>query len=529
MGPSLTETAPLGRISSLMNQPSPHPIIPGLSIQPQPVCIPGLSYSIPGLSYQKPPTPQSQIRDPPPVRHVVSGTPVTTHAVPEASTIITTRPEAQHEADYNQSGRSQEVTTPHGQASAGPASESRPAKDFWSSLARGAQENGTSKIRVGPKGGSQHSMGDSETDQVSGTQTMSGDNGSAPPLDTRPLDNHPLDNRPLDSHSFGRPPDNHPLGRSLDRLEELLQGPPPERPQERRQDRPSDRPLEASQDRASSKPPSTPSTIALEPLSQRLRSTSDSFGSFPDRDNAEAFKSKKKAPKTSLYGPWPRSRNYDPFKHDRRTSTTSVGSQDGSRQYGNYGTPDDRHYQQPPPFPASAPPHGSYPPPPPQYAPVPPPPYGHDPRATPYQQSPYQQSPYQQSPYGGPPTGFSSLPGPPPMTQPPPPSPYYGVPPPPFSQPQTPYAHHPPPLAARPPTSQAYGPQYGGQPILPANPGPGGYGQNGASHGYPAAGHAGPAFAQYSQRDDGRRHDYGRGRGRHSGGHQEWKHYQGPR
>lgn len=266
------------------------------------------------------------------------------------------------------------------------------------------------------------------------------------------------------------------------------------------------------------------SSTKLEPLHQRLRSNSDAFGPLLNRlddlDNSQA--KKVPAPKKSLYGPWPRSRNYNPL--DRRASTTSSTPQTPqpslpgihSRPPGGYGgpysTPESRHTSYtpapPPPMPgyptstahsgpySSAPMYGSAPP-----------PYAYE------QRGPYPPL----NPYPAP-TGFAGLPGAP-MSQAQAPPPFYGGPhglPPP---PQQPGGYGPPPpLTSRPPpTPPGYGSQYGGQPILPASHDPR-YGPNGTS----AAGSAGPAFAQYQQHD-------GRRRRNQSLGQREFQHYHGPR
>jgi len=381
------------------------------------------------------------------------------------------------------------------------------SEGFWDRLSKPAKDTGPSRAKT-PRESIRHSP----------IQPMTDPSGIASAL-------HAGVEVSSSRHTFGRTSDQsqeHPHDHIQERIRELTQ--------ERHEDSGEER---HQQNQSSSRPPLTVSSIALESLSQKLRSTNDSFGPTDYQP-----KQKKRAPKTSLHGPWPRSRNYDPLKNerDRRAST-------GTARVSNYGAPDNRyppyHTQPPPPFPVPAPyagagyappllqhPPSLPPPPPPQYVPIPPP-YGYDQRSSHYQQ----------------PTGYSSLPGPLPMVQPPPNAGYYhGLPPPPPPPPlplyapthQSPYLPippHQPPLAARPPVGQSpYGPQYGGQPILPANPGSTAYGPNGAAHGSPPTGHSRPAFAQY-QRDDGRRHDYGGrgGRGRHSAGQQEWKQYQTPR
>lgn len=279
-------------------------------------------------------------------------------------------------------------------------------------------------------------------------------------------------------------------------------------------------PAATDQHKAHNRPSLPANSTVLEPLSQRLRSTSDSFGPLlngPSPTDFHPQSHKPKAPKRSLWGPWPRGRNYDP-SDGRRASNASSGSQEGYNRpptgaFMPQITPDNRQqpYSHPPPhpgpgYPASSPYSSGYPAPPPMYAAAPlPPHYGYDPRGPPYQPPP---------PYGGP-TGFSSLPGAP-MTQGPPQSQYYAPHPP--SQ-QGPYQGAP--MTSRPPPPPAaYGPQYGGQPILPAASHDPRYGQNGA----PPAGAAGPAFAQYQNNDDRRRRNQSFG---DQGG--KFRHYYGPR
>ncbi|KAG9844262.1 hypothetical protein KCU77_g9248, partial [Aureobasidium melanogenum] len=273
-----------------------------------------------------------------------------------------------------------------------------------------------------------------------------------------------------------------------------------------------------------SRPSMTGSSTTLEPLQQTLRNTSDSFGPLLDRpgDLDDPQPRKIPAPKKSLYGPWPRSRNYNPL--DRRASTTSTApsqpnlpgiqprTSSGLGGTGPYSTSESRHANYapaPPPslpgFPNSAPQSGPYGPAP-IYgaAPPPPPPYAYE------QRGPYPPI----TPYA-PPGGFSGVPGGP-IQQGQGPPPFYGGPHnlPPPSQQQGGY----PPITSRPPpTPPAYGPQYGGQPILPANHDPR-FGPNGQ----PVSNNAGPAFAQYQQHD-------GRRRRNQSLGHREFQHYQGPR
>ncbi|GAB7352994.1 hypothetical protein MBLNU459_g3559t1 [Dothideomycetes sp. NU459] len=269
--------------------------------------------------------------------------------------------------------------------------------------------------------------------------------------------------------------------------------------------------------------PSLPgSSTVLEPLSQRLRSTSDSFGSLlngpglSDSHN-HSREHKGRASKKSMWGPWPRGRNYDPF-NTRRASIASSGSQEGYPRpmegFGPTGAQEYRHQpyshapQHPGPGYSTSGAHpGGYPPPP-IYAPPPPPPapqYGYDQRGP----------AYQPPPYSGP-TGFPSLPGAP-MPQPPMASNQYyaGH----QAPPQAPYQA--PPLTSRPPPiAPAYGPQYGGQPILPATSHDPRYGHNGA----PPPGGAGPAFAQYQNNDVRKRRNQSFGG---QGG--EFRHYYGPR
>ncbi|KAH0349846.1 hypothetical protein KCU83_g5285, partial [Aureobasidium melanogenum] len=266
----------------------------------------------------------------------------------------------------------------------------------------------------------------------------------------------------------------------------------------------------------------TGSSTTLEPLQQTLRNTSDSFGPLLDRpgDLDDPQPRKMPAPKKSLYGPWPRSRNYNPL--DRRASTTSTASSQpnlpgihprtssGLGGTGPYSTSESRHANYapaPPPslpgFPNSVPQSGPYGPAP-IYGAAPPPPYAYE------QRGPYPPI----TPYA-PPGGFAGVPGGP-MQQGQGPPPFYGGPHnlPPPSQQQGGY----PPITSRPPpTPPAYGPQYGGQPILPANHDPR-FGPNGQ----PVSNNAGPAFAQYQQHD-------GRRRRNQSLGHREFQHYQGPR
>lgn len=273
-----------------------------------------------------------------------------------------------------------------------------------------------------------------------------------------------------------------------------------------------------------SRPSLTGSSTTLESLHQTLRSTSDSFGPLLDRPgDLDSQKPRKMpAPKKSLYGPWPRSRNYTPM--DRRASTTStappqttlpgIHPRPSSGLGGNasYSTAESRHtkYAPAPPgplpgFPSSAPQSGPYGPAP-IYGAAPPAPYGYE------QRGPYPPI----TPYA-PTAGYSGLPGGP-MQQGQGPTPFYGgthsLPPPPQQQ----GGYGPPAITSRPPqTSPAYGPQYGGQPILPANHDPR-FGPNGQA----ASNNAGPAFAQYQQHD-------GRRRRNQSLGHREFQHYHGPR
>ncbi|TIA01933.1 hypothetical protein D6C82_03259 [Aureobasidium pullulans] len=276
----------------------------------------------------------------------------------------------------------------------------------------------------------------------------------------------------------------------------------------------------------SSRPSLPGASTTLEPLHQRLRSTSDSFGPLLDRPgDLDGPKPRKMpAPKKSLYGPWPRSRNYNPL--DRRPSSTtttapqpslpginprpSSGFNGSGPGPGPYSTSESRHtsYAPAPPPPmsgfptASAAPYGPNP----MYGAAPPPPYAYE------QRGPYPPM----APYA-PPSGFPGLPGAP-MQQGQGPPPFYGsphgLPPPPQQQ----GGYGPPAITSRPPpTPPAYGPQYGGQPILPASH-DARYGPNGA----PASNNAGPAFAQYQQHD-------GRRRRNQSLGHREFQHYHGPR
>lgn len=492
LAPSLTETAPPMAAPTYGVQAPPIQI-PGLNNHVPPIQIPGLSNFPPPTSTGKTPTPQhSSIPDPPTHQTVLtrasgSKTPAPTSSVHASGTPAPS-------LDHSAFGPSQESTPSHMQ-SPSQSSASNQRKDFWSSLARGTQENGAAKARLAPKGLAQQPI----TAQNSSSTTPS----------------HPFLDR---SGPSGRS-SNHPLDHPL------------ERPLDRQSDRPLGPHSEASRDRASSKGPSTPSTTVLEPLSQRLRSTSDSFGPFLDKSGSDNTKPKKRAPKTSVGGPWPRSRNYDPARNsaERRATMPSSHSNDGyppmhTRAPSGYGTPDYRHHQ---PY-HTSPPHqapslapystpGSYPPQSGPYAPpIPPPaaPYGYDHHISPYGQPPYRA-----------PTGYSDLPGPPPMSQPQGPThAYYGPPIPPSHAPYAPAG--PPPMTSRPST---YGSQYGGQPILPANShAPGGY--NGP-HGSPTGAHAGPAFSQYPHRDEGRRSEYGRGGrgGRHNGGPGDFRYWNGPR
>lgn len=265
-------------------------------------------------------------------------------------------------------------------------------------------------------------------------------------------------------------------------------------------------------------------TTTLEPLHQTLRSTSDSFGPLLDRpgdlDNQKPRKMP--APKKSLYGPWPRSRNYTPL--DRRASTTStappqtalpgIHTRPSSGLGGNttYSTAESRHtsYAPAPPgpmagFPSSAPQSGPYGPAP-IYGAAPPTSYAYE------QRGPYPPI----TPYA-PTAGYSGLPGGP-MQQGQGPPPFYNgphnLPPPPQQQ----GGYGGPAITSRgPQTSPGYGQQYGGQPILPASHDPR-FGPNGQA----ATNNAGPAFAQYQQHD-------GRRRRNQSLGHREFQHYHGPR
>ena len=544
LGPSLTETAPPVPAQISTTQFPPHPIIPGLMLYPSNVQIPGLSsQSLPGLNLHKPPTPTSIIRDPPATQRAPMNMSLVDQVTPAHATANDTgRGQEERDVENHNRSRPQDPSATHSRTPSVPDAPAKSTgKDFWSSLARGATENGINRVKSASKGSLQEMANESLTGQPPTPHFKSEDlSSSSRPSDILHVDTHPLGPREI-NHPLGQVVDRF-QGPKLERLHEHYQDQAQEYPRDRHGDRTSERPSESStaQDyRASSRLPSIASATGSDVHPQRQRSSTDAFGPLLERLSAsEAFtqpKKKPKAPKTSLYGGWPRSRNYDPFKNEqnRRASGSSMGGDDGPhsmqpRQASGYSTPGPehrhplppyhtpQHSQPPPPFPVSAPPQGPYHPPPPQYASVPSP-YGYDQRAAPYQQSPY-----------GPPTGFSSLPGPPPLSQPPPQSPYYQGPQPPYPPPPVQYAPHPPPLAARPPVTQIpYGPQYGGQPILPANPGPAGYGQTGAAHGAPGPGHAGPAFAQY-HREDYRGSGYGRGRGRHGSGGQEWKHYQGP-
>ncbi|KAL1306515.1 hypothetical protein AAFC00_005207 [Neodothiora populina] len=499
MGPSLTETAPLVRIPGLggpLNAPT-QPVIPGLSLlpQPQPSQLPGLGISVQnsGLQQHQNYPQQPPLRESTMTHHSASRTPLDSHATPASMANTPNHPGDYHHYGSAMSDRPQDTMEKHAHVPVDTSSNNRPPKDFWSSLAHGSQDSGVSKTGYEAQ---------KSTEQATGV----GDNLSQVAPDNRV-------SQPYTSVYGG---EVDPFGPR-----------PAERGHQYQDGRPLDQVPEENQGRASSRAPSTASAIALEPLSQRLRSTSDSFGPLLDRNDATK-PAKKRAPKTSLYGPWPRSNNYHPYQHDRRASTTAVVSQEGPphgyiQTSSGYGPSDNRQpsyqpthqVQGPPMYSAPPPTTGTYAPPP-HYAQVPPPPYSYDQRPTTYSHSPYALAPA--------PTGFSSLPGPPPMSQPPPLGAYYGAPPPPqmYQAQQTPYTHAPPPpLAARPPppsSQPTYGAQYGGQPILPA-------GVYGTAHGSPATSNAGPAFAQYSQRDEGRRDNYG-GRGRGRGPHAEWKHYQ---
>ncbi|KAI4719083.1 hypothetical protein E4T48_04686 [Aureobasidium sp. EXF-10727] len=272
--------------------------------------------------------------------------------------------------------------------------------------------------------------------------------------------------------------------------------------------------MEERESRSSLPASSTP----LESVHQTLRNTSDSFGPLLERagDLDESKPRKMPAPKKSLYGPWPRSRNYNPL--DRRASTTSTAPpqpslpgihprpSSGLGGTGPYSTAESRHTNYapaPPPqlpgFPNSAPQSGPYGPAP-IYGAAPPPPFAYE------QRGPYPSI----TPYP-PPAGFAGLPGQGPPA-------FYGgphnLPPPPQQQ----GGYGPPPITSRPPPTQpAYGQQYGGQPILPANHDPR-FGPNGQA----ASNNAGPAFAQYQQHD-------GRRRRNQSLGNREFQHYHGPR
>jgi hypothetical protein len=274
-----------------------------------------------------------------------------------------------------------------------------------------------------------------------------------------------------------------------------------------------------------SRPSLTGSSTTLESLHQTLRRPSDSFGPLLDRpgDLDDQKPRKMPAPKKSLYGPWPRSRNYTPM--DRRASTTSTGpsqatlpgilSRPSSGLGGSapYSTAESRHASYAPApsgplpgFPSSGPQSGPYGPAP-IYGAAPPHTYGYE------QRGPYPPI----TPYA-PTAGYSGLPGGP-MQQGQGPPQFYGGPhnlPPPPQQQQGGYGAAP--ITSRPPaTSPAYGPQYGGQPILPANHDPR-FGPNGQA----VSNNAGPAFAQYQQHD-------GRRRRNQSLGHREFQHYHGPR
>ncbi|KAI5253486.1 hypothetical protein E4T42_02974 [Aureobasidium subglaciale] len=267
--------------------------------------------------------------------------------------------------------------------------------------------------------------------------------------------------------------------------------------------------------------PSLPgSSTTLEPLHEKLRRTSDSFGPLLNRlDDLDNPKPRKMpAPKKSLYGPWPRSRNYNPL--DRRVSTTSTAPSQpslpgihsrpssGLEATTPYSTSETRrpsYVAAPPPpvpgFPTSLAQSGPYNPAP-IYGSAPPHPFA------------YERGPYPPMTYAPPPPGFAGLAGGP-MQPGQAPPPFYGGPhglPPPNQQ-QGGYG--PPPISSRPPpTAPAYGPQYGGQPILPAGHDPR-FGPTGA----PASNNAGPAFAQFAQHD-------GRRRRNQSLGNREFQHYQ---
>jgi hypothetical protein len=278
-----------------------------------------------------------------------------------------------------------------------------------------------------------------------------------------------------------------------------------------------------------SRPSLTGSSTILESLHQTLRRPSDSFGPLLDRpgDLDDQKPRKMPAPKKSLYGPWPRSRNYTPM--DRRASTTSTGpsqatlpgilSRPSSGLGGSvsYSTAESRHASYAPApsgplpgFPSSGPQSGPYGPAP-IYGAAPPHTYGYE------QRGPYPPI----TPYA-PTAGYSGLPGGP-MQQGQGPPQFYGgphnLPPPPQQQQQQQQGGYgAAPITSRPPaTSPAYGPQYGGQPILPANHDPR-FGPNGQA----VSNNAGPAFAQYQQHD-------GRRRRNQSLGHREFQHYHGPR
>jgi hypothetical protein len=276
-----------------------------------------------------------------------------------------------------------------------------------------------------------------------------------------------------------------------------------------------------------SRPSLTSSSTTLESLHQTLRSTSDSFGPLLDRpgDLDDQKPRKMPAPKKSLYGPWPRSRNYTPM--DRRASTTSTGPpqstlpgihprpSSGLGGSAPYSTAESRHATYAPApsgpmpgFPNPAPQSGPYGPAP-IYGSAPPPPYGYE-----------QRGPYPPITSYAPTAGYSGLPGGP-MQQGQGPPQFYGGPhslPPPPQQQQQQGGYGAAAMTSRPPAaSPAYGPQYGGQPILPANHDPR-FGPNGQ----PVSNNAGPAFAQYQQHD-------GRRRRNQSLGHREFQHYHGPR
>ncbi|CAD0092869.1 unnamed protein product, partial [Aureobasidium vineae] len=266
------------------------------------------------------------------------------------------------------------------------------------------------------------------------------------------------------------------------------------------------------------------SSTPLESVHQTLRNTSDSFGPLLERagDLDDSKPRKMPAPKKSLYGPWPRSRNYNPL--DRRASTTSTAPpqpslpgihprpSSGLGGTGPYSTAESRHTNYapaPPPqlpgFSNSAPQSGPYGPAP-IYGAAPPPPFAYE-----------QRGPYPPITSYPPPAGFAGLPGGP-MQQGQGPPAFYGgphnLPPPPQQQ----GGYGPLPITSRPPPTQpAYGQQYGGQPILPANHDPR-FGPNGQ----PVSNNAGPAFAQYQQHD-------GRRRRNQSLGNREFQHYHGPR